>query len=112
MADSGIRIGLVSSYDEETGTASIYYPDRCDEVTDNLPVFAPFGMLQKLHKGDFVIALHLSNGSEAGVVLGCYSSDGDVTAARITTTGESITFEDSSGTITLREIIEKCREDS
>lgn len=109
MADDGIRVGIVSAYDQKTGTASIYYPDRCDEVTDNLPVLAPFGMLQKLNKGDFVTVLHLSNGKEAGVILGSYSSDDDVPAARITTTGESITFEDSSGSITLREIIEMCR---
>ena len=106
----GIRVGFVSSYDADTGTAAIYYPDRCHEVTDNLPVFSPFGLLQTLKKGDAVIVLHLSNGQEAGIVIGTYSSDGDVPAAGFTIEGGRLIFKDATGSISLKEIITKCRE--
>lgn len=106
----GIRIGFVSSYDAETGTAAIYYPDKCHEVTDNLPVFSPFGLIQILQKGDAVLVLHLSNGQEAGVVIGTYSSDGDVPVAGLSIEGENLILKDASGSIALKDIIAKCRE--
>lgn len=106
----GIRIGFVSAYDAGTGTASIYYPDRCHEVTDNLPVFSPFGLIQTLNKGEAVLVLHLSNGQEAGIIIGTYSSDGDVPEAGLQINGGNLILKDSSGSISLREIIAKCRE--
>lgn len=107
-SDSGIRIGFVSSYDAGTGMAAIYYPDRCQEVTDTLPVFAPFGILQTLVKGDAVLVVHLSNGQEAGIVIGTYSVEGDVPQAGISLSGGNLVFKDASGSITLGEIIKKC----
>lgn len=105
----GIRVGFVSTYDESTGTAVVYYPDRCHEVTDNLPIFSPFGLRQALQKGDTVLVLHLSNGQEAGIVIGTYSSDGDVPAAGLSVKDGNLILKDSSGSITLKEIIAKCR---
>lgn len=37
----GIRIGFVNSFNEADGTATVRYPDRCDEVTGDLTVAVP-----------------------------------------------------------------------
>ena len=109
MTGNGIRIGFVNSFNAATGMASIYYPDRCHEVTDDLPVFAPFGLLQTLVKDDAVLVFHLSNGSEAGIILGSYSVEGDVPAAGIIVNNGTLSFKDASGVITLKEIIMACK---
>lgn len=109
MAGNGLRIGFVSSYNAGTGMASVYYPDRMGEVTGDLPVFAPCGLVQILRKGDAVLVFHLSNGGEAGIVLGSYSVRGDVPAAGIFVDGGMMTLGDSSGSIPLSRIIAKCR---
>ena len=57
----GTRIGFISTFNQDDGLASVYYPDRTGEVTDELPVFMPCGLAQRLNKGDMVIVLHLSN---------------------------------------------------
>lgn len=109
--NSGIRIGFVSTYNAESGTASIYYPDRCNQVTDELPVFTPFGLLQTLTKDDAVLVLHLSNGSEAGIVLGGYSVDGDVPEAGLSISNGNLILKDSNGSISLKTIIDKCQKE-
>lgn len=96
----GNRIGFVSSFDEANGTASVYYPDRNDQVTGQLPVFAPFGCMQKLKKDQMVLVAHLDSGSEGGIVMGPVSGSG----AAIEGSGNSLTFKDSSGTVTLAQI--------
>lgn len=108
--NSPVRIGFVSSYNAETGMASIYYPDRCDEVTDELPVMAPFGLLQTLNKDDAVFVIHLSNGSEAGVVLGSYSVAGDIPEASITASDGELHMKDKSGSTTLGELLSRISE--
>ena len=55
MAGNGLRIGFVSSYNAAAGMASVYYPDRMGEVTGELPVFSPCGLVQVLQKGDAVL---------------------------------------------------------
>ena len=111
MSDGGVRIGFVSTYNSDTGSASIYYPDRNHDVTDEMPVFAPFGILQKLNKDDMVLVLHLSNGEAAGIVMGVFSADEDAPEAGISVENGGLTFQDENGSITLKEIIEKCREE-
>lgn len=106
MNGCGPRIGFISSFDPGTGMAAIYYPDRCHEVTDELPVYMPCGLVQHFQKGDAVLVLHLSNGSEAGVVLGKYTQEPAHTG--IVVSGDTMTLRDSSGAITLRQIIAKC----
>lgn len=96
-----VRIGFVSSFDAGTGTASIYYPDRSGMVTQKMKVFAPLGCRQTLVKDDQVLVLHLSNGGEAGVVIGKIMDGG----ASITAQGGGITFSGSPGSITLAELI-------
>lgn len=104
MSD-GNRIGYVSSFNASTGMASIYYPDRTGEVTDELPVLMPCGMYQRLNKGDMVLVMHLSNGSEAGIVLGTYSVCPEDTKAGISIEGGTMTLKDVSGSITLKELL-------
>lgn len=104
---TNVRIGLVSKYDEDTGMAAIYYPDRCHEVTSFLPIFSPFGLQQKLKKDDAVLVLHLSNGSEAGIIIGTYNTD--VSGVEIRIDEGNLVFCDQSGSISLKEIIAKCK---
>lgn len=110
MAGNDIRVGFISSYSAETGMASIYYPDRQAEVTADLPVLAPFGVLQTLSKGDAVLVAHLSNGGEAGIVLGSYSVEGDIPEAGISVSDGKLILRDTSGSISLEKIIAKCNE--
>lgn len=70
--DGEIRIGTVSSTDSETGMASVIYQDKGGEVTQMLP-YATFNDEYKLPKiGAKVVVVHLSNGSEMGIILGTY----------------------------------------
>lgn len=109
MSDSGVRIGVINSFDADTGSASIYYPDRNDEVTSEMPVFAPFGISQKLEKGDNVLVLHLSNGQEAGIVMGVFGADEEADTG-ISITGGNMVFQDVNGSISLKDIMDKINE--
>lgn len=72
MGDGGNRIGTVSSVDPETGMVSVVYEDRDGEVTGLLP-YATFNDEYKMPQpGAKVVVMHLSNGSEMGIVLGTY----------------------------------------
>lgn len=66
---SEIRVGKVSSINYEAGTVKVVYHDRDDEVTRELPMLAN-GTYEMPRVGDQVYVQHLSNGTEAGVVLG------------------------------------------
>ena len=79
-----IRIGRVSSYDEATGTASIYYPDRGATATDTFPVYSPNGTKQILKKDQLVLVAHLSDDANAAVVLGGFSALGNVPGTVVT----------------------------
>ena len=68
----GIRIGQVSSIDYDNGMAKILYNDRDGAVTKPLPVFSLNGEYKMPKVGQYVLVVHLSNGSEAGCVLGTY----------------------------------------
>lgn len=98
----GARVGFVSSYNATEGTAAVHYPDRLNEVTDQLPVLAPFGVKQVLKKGQMVLVIHLDNASEAGVVIGGI----DCGAAAIDGAGGSLRFSDNAGAVTVSEIIQ------
>lgn len=106
MRSSDNRIGFVSSFNPGTGMATIFYPDRNSEVTTELPVFAPFGMVQELKKGEAVLVLHLSNGGTAGIILGGYSVNGG--SAGVTVTNGNMILRDANGSVSLKNIIEKC----
>lgn len=67
-----IRLGKVSSLDPEAGLARIVYHEKDGDVTRMIPILSPVfsGLYSLPEVGDQVLVLHLSNGSEAGVVLG------------------------------------------
>jgi len=97
----GIRIGFISSYDAATGEASVFYPDLALTVTQKLKVFAPLGCKQTLMKDDQVLVLHLSNGSEAGIIIGKIVDGG----AGITAAGGELALTGAAGSITLSDLI-------
>lgn len=72
MAESTIRVGKVSSVDYESGTVKVVYADRDNSVTAALPMLSSRYDMPDV--GDQILVLHLSNGTEAGVVLGRFYS--------------------------------------
>lgn len=77
MDKGGVRIGTISSFDKETGMASVLYDDRDGDVTQMLP-FATFNEEYKVPEtGSKVLVVHLSNGSEMGIILGTYWNEGN-----------------------------------
>ena len=104
MARNTVRSGLISSYDQQTGTASIYYPDRND-VTDMISVFAPFGLTQRFKKDDQVLVINFSDGEEAGIIIGGYQVDEDTPKAGLIENDGSLIMTDRSGTFSLGQII-------
>ena len=105
----GIRVGFINSFNAAEGTATVIYPDRCNEVTGELLVLSPLGLSQILIPGEMVLVVHLDSGSEEGVVIGGFS--GVDAGASISTSGGNLKFSDSSGTTTLGEIINKMGDD-
>lgn len=68
-----IRVGRVSSIDYAKGLVSVTYPDKDSSVTKPLPMLSAAYNMPNV--GDQVLVLHLSNGAEAGLVLGRYWND-------------------------------------
>lgn len=67
---SEIRVGKVSSIDYAAGMVRVVYHDKDDDVTRMIPLLSSEYHMPAV--GDQVLVLHLSNGTEAGVVLGRY----------------------------------------
>lgn len=102
---AGARIGFISSYDPATGMASIYYPNRRD-TTDMVPVFAPFGATQVPAKDTMVLVEHLEDGS--AVAIGAFTGETPSAASIIVSSG-SMTLKDSSGSVTIAQLVEAVR---
>lgn len=71
--DNLIRIGKVSAVDYDKGLVAVVYADRDNSVTAQLPMLSSRYFMPE--PGDQVLVLHLSNGAEAGVVIGRFYSD-------------------------------------
>lgn len=69
-----IRIGKVSSIDYEKGMISVYYEDRTAMVTSTMPVLSN-GRYKMPKVGESILVAHLSNGTNAAVVLGTVFND-------------------------------------
>lgn len=70
MAKEIYRVGKVSSINYPAGTVRVTYPDKDDSVTQEIPLLSfEYNMPQA---GDQIMVLHLSNGTEAGLVLSRY----------------------------------------
>ena len=63
-----IRLGKVSAIDYAAGMARVVYHEKDDSVTRLIPFISDEYSMPEI--GDQVLVLHLSNGAEAGVVLG------------------------------------------
>ena len=63
-----IRVGKVSSIDYSSGMIRVVYHDKDDDVTRPIPLFSSEYAMPPV--GALVAVVHLSNGAEAGVVLG------------------------------------------
>jgi len=74
----GIRIGKISTINYSAGTVRVVYKDRDDNVTKELPMLSFEYHMPKID--DLVLILHLSNGTEAGVVLGRFWTNKNVPA--------------------------------
>lgn len=64
-----VRVGRISSVNQENGMVRVYYPDR-DSTTSELGMFCFLGECKPPRVNDQVIVLHLSNDTSSGVVLG------------------------------------------
>lgn len=72
-----IRLGKVSDVDHAAGMVQVVYHEKDNAVTRMIPILSTaFSGVYSMPKvGDQVLVLHLSNGAEAGVVLGRPWSD-------------------------------------
>lgn len=88
MADnkSEIRIGKVSSVNYAQGMIRVTYPDRDNSVTAEIPMFSFTDEYKMPKVGSQVLVVHLSNGTAAGVCLGHYWNERNVSKH----TGEGI----------------------
>ncbi len=75
MNDDTVRVGLVSSVNQDTGMVRVTYPDRDREVTPELPFFKMGNEYQMPEVNDMVLVLHLSNDSSMGIVMGGFWND-------------------------------------
>ena len=106
MTEDTIRMGYVSTFDAASGMCSVVYPDRnAETATSKMPVFLPLGVGQKLKKDDAVIVVHLSNGSEVGIVIGAFAQQGDAPGTMISSESGDISFSAAAGTITMSQLI-------
>lgn len=66
------RLGKISAIDYPAGMVRVVYHEKDDDVTRMIPLLSPVhtGEYSMPEIGDQVLILHLSNGTEAGVVLG------------------------------------------
>lgn len=62
------RLGKISSIDYESGMVRVVYHEKDDAVTRLIPLLSDEYKMPTV--GDQVLVIHLSNGTEAGVVLG------------------------------------------
>ena len=65
---AGIRLGKISSIDYAKGMARVVYHEKDDDVTRLIPLLSHEYKMPPV--GSQVLVVHLSNGTEAGVVLG------------------------------------------
>ena len=63
-----IRLGKISSIDYDKGMARVVYHEKDDDVTRLIPLLSHEYKMPPV--GSQVLVVHLSNGTEAGVVLG------------------------------------------
>ncbi|MGN0706572.1 MAG: hypothetical protein ACI4JC_01050 [Faecalibacterium sp.] len=68
MDTNGIRVGKISSVEYDTGMVRVVYHDQDDAVSRPIPLLSFEYLMPEVD--DQVLVLHLSNGTEAGIVIG------------------------------------------
>lgn len=115
-----VRTGEVSKVNYKKGLVQVMYADLDNKVTDEMPCLSR-GETTLPSVGDTVAVVHMDNGIEDGICLGkiftetqtpTYQEKGEFykelgKGASISTQDGKITFTDTSGSITLEEIIER-----
>ena len=86
-----IRIGKVSSIDYEKGMISVYYEDRTAMVTSTMPVLSN-GKYKMPKVGESILVAHLSNGTNAAVVLGTVFNEANIPKM----SGQNVYYEEIS----------------
>lgn len=86
-----IRIGKVSAIDYEKGLISVYYEDRTAMVTGMMPVLSN-GRYKMPNIGDSILVAHLSNSTNAAVVLGTVFNEVNVPKM----SGQNVYYEEMS----------------
>ena len=86
-----IRIGKVSGVDYEKGMISVYYEDRTAMVTSTMPVLSN-GRYKMPKVGESILVAHLSNGTNAAVVLGTIFNDANAPKM----SGQNVYYEELS----------------
>ena len=81
--NNNIRIGKISAIDYASGLVRVVYHDKDDAVTGLIPLLSSEYFMPQV--GDQVIVLHLSNGTEAGVLK--IHADSIVLNGNVTVTG-------------------------
>ena len=66
--ENNIRLGKTPASDYAAGTVRVVYHEKDDAVTAPIPLISSEYFMPEVD--DMVMVLHLSNGTEAGVVLG------------------------------------------
>uniref|UniRef100_A0AAU8B672 Baseplate assembly protein V n=1 Tax=Dulem virus 34 TaxID=3145752 RepID=A0AAU8B672_9CAUD len=66
--ENNIRLGKISAIDYAAGMVRVVYHEKDDSVTRLVPLISSEYFMPEI--GDQVLVLHLSNGTEAGVVMG------------------------------------------
>lgn len=132
---SEIRIGQVSSINYIDGMISVLYNDYNNSVTKDIPCLSFNNEYKMPAIGQYVLVAHLSNGSEAGIVLGTYWNKSnkplevkqgiyrkefgdcpgqayltfDCELGELVLYADKIIFQDANGKISLKEIINKIK---
>jgi len=73
IARNMIRVGLVNSIDPVKGTVKVFFPDKDNTVSSDLPLLSFEYNIPSV--GDQVVCLFLGNGLERGFCLGSFYSD-------------------------------------
>lgn len=125
MAEKWIRIGRISAINAGAGLVRVTYPDMDNSVTSEIPLFHMNGEYKMPKVGSNCLVVHLSNGQAAGICLGGYWSESDKPpetgedifrkdmiggyladrGGAVEINGRSLTLTDSTGSITVAEII-------
>lgn len=99
ILDNLVKVGVVSSTNDDAGTARVTFEDQDDVVSYDLPVMVRQSLKNKDYGmpdvGEQVICVFMPTGVEAGYVLGSFYSR-DVTPPVATKDKRHLTFSDGT----------------